>query len=202
MYCAAHLQYTFITWRQMPSVMKVFLVIFLDNFLCSGPPILFRPFINKTYLLNWLISFLFSHFPFLCLFNIFSGKFSCLYHFSIKLLFWRTYSSFIIAFSCSLIVLFHSILFLFYEDDIFSWLSKDIIIFLSFFCPLHYLSALHSFVCSCDYLYTLSHIAGFTQMPGIPLLSDNVYEWGIKNKSEAPSVWMGPFHWRTSLWIP
>lgn len=158
MYCAAHLQYTFITWRQMPSVMKVFLVIFLDNFLCSGPPILFRPFINKTYLLNWLISFLFSHFPFLCLFNIFSGKFSCLYHFSIKLLFWRTYSSFIIAFSCSLIVLFHSILFLFYEDDIFSWLSKDIIIFFKFLLS-SALSVCFTFLCLFMWLslYSFSH---------------------------------------------
>ena len=86
----------------MSSVLNVFLVLLYGFFLFFFPPfflfsldfLLRKHFIFST-------SFLFIYFPFLYLFDLFSGKFLCLYRpLSTKLSFWQSYSYFIAALSC------------------------------------------------------------------------------------------------------
>lgn len=80
----------------------LFLYYFMDSFFFFFPPffLFFLDFLLRKYFI-FSTSFLFIYFPFLYLFDIFSGKFPCLYlSLSTKLSFWQSYSYFIVALSC------------------------------------------------------------------------------------------------------
>ena len=86
----------------MPSVLNVFLVLLYGFFLFFSPPFFLFSldfFLRKHFIFS--TSFLFIYFPFLYLFDLFSGKFPCLYlSLSTKLSFWQSYSYFILALFC------------------------------------------------------------------------------------------------------
>ena len=136
-----------ITSKQMPSVLNVFLVLLYGSFF---PPPFFLFSLDFLLRKHFIFStFLFIYFPFLYFFDIFAGKFSCLY---VSLLLNCHFGNLTLYTSCFLflVFLFHSILLLFYEHSFFSWLSKDIIIFIILievnpFC----LSTLYIMVCIC-----------------------------------------------------
>lgn len=66
-----------ITSKQMPSVLNVFLVLLYGSFF---PPPFFLFSLDFLLRKHFIFStFLFIYFPFLYFFDIFAGKFSCLY---------------------------------------------------------------------------------------------------------------------------
>lgn len=77
------------------------ITLWILSFFFSPPFFLFfLDFLLRKYFI-FSTSFLFIYFPFLYLFDIFSGKFPCLYlSLSTKLSFWQSYSYFIVALCC------------------------------------------------------------------------------------------------------